>query len=275
MMIVGTAVAAGSAWIAPSAEATFYDFELPASNGYETRFSAASATDGADIEITSEAPELTTSTRYAADATVNTKKGKVAVSFGDLGSIRAKFVPRGKKKKFTTTAPGCKGVGKYQPGTFKGTIDLTAEMGFTEVAAAEAPGRAWADGAGIECRSTNAPAGVTLATFKNGAFDRLSVFKAAPDAATVVTANSGQTLRTGGAKVDVSRELELTADASAFTYAADLSSATVTLPAPFAGTGTYAKGNPSSFTGDLSVAFPGTAPVEMTDPDSVGMSRDN
>jgi hypothetical protein len=262
--------------LAPSASAIVYpasygaEFELRGSNGYEIGVSA-------DSEYVSVvATKKRTAVQYVVRGRLNEQDG-IRARLPGIGQIAVAFRPVGKPRSKPPFFPGCSGGGEeIQHGIFTGTIRIRGERGFTEVARTRAVGRVIdtrretcesggkgeRGSGGVQTTALDAIAvhGGSRLSFSAGRFE----LDFDPSSARPVYFATLGEQRNG---MLIIRTVMVEGSEASFTADAPgpLSSASVDPPSPFTGTAEYAV-NPDgsgSWTGDLSVAFPGTGPVRL------------
>ncbi|HEX7279514.1 MAG TPA: hypothetical protein VF255_07815 [Solirubrobacterales bacterium] len=205
--------------------------------------------------------------RYGADARL-----------GGLGRVRFRFVPSGRERR-VAPPPWCEGPhGRLIEGVVQGRIRFTGEDGYTRLAVrrAEAEIEAWPK---MRCRYLEGEEG--------GSKEWSATFHASDGAGPSIRFAMGRYARHLRSR---SKQVAFQADAAFFrhpvrifhsvTVAADASTFSllgpktapenfkVAPPPPFSGTATFQRTPESIFSweGDLSIQFPGTAPIALAGP---------
>ncbi len=209
------------------------------------------------------------SSTYSVAGAVSTKR--VRADLGPYGRISLRFQPSGPAKE-DKLFPGCHGrPDTSQRGVFVGTIRFRGDGGFTEVDAERAKGKIGTAGS-YSCKGgghlprpphhAKKVEEVSLkATTPHHTLDFSAAIQPQRDSfpgipAVEYSASSNQFC----GRVAVSRSVSVGGEASSFVFDKPLSSATVTPPAPFSGSGTFSRdpaGGAATWTGNLAVAFPG------------------
>jgi hypothetical protein len=216
---------------------------------------------------------------------------RVQASFGKFGSVSLKLVGY-KVRKVTISRscrrPGDPAVARVRIGTFVGRIRFHGERGFTSASARRVHGAvgepralAIATLPGDDSEEADAPRLTTLQAMSKGGATLFLAFSdgtgtstskvpesagAAPGlvhASTFVAADSEQR----GA-VEITRSTTARAPLGDFTFDNLLTTAAVTPPAPFSGTGSFVRDadGTTSWSGSLAVAFPGEPRVPLIGP---------
>jgi hypothetical protein len=155
---------------------------------------------------------------------------------------------------------------RYEAGAYEGIVEFNGEGGFTRARATKVAGRPtdalvvrrFCDRLGsAESRGSNEP-GARLAgiSYAHDRTLKFQVNKNRPDGETLFSA----TLNERHDGIRIYRQLAGAAPARAFRYGRNLRTATLSPPAPFAGSATLTRSRNSLspfFTGDLTAAFPG------------------
>jgi hypothetical protein len=252
--------------------------ELRASNGYEVVVSGEGDVVTVGVSRVHSASGSGAFTAYLARGRA-TAKG-IEANFGSYGRVAVRFhaapgpVQAG-------GPPDCAGTlaGTTRYGTFTGTVRFRGEGGYTSVNAKRAEGE-------LVTPASNACAPVdgSLLTSMHKAFATIGV--EAPFRSTLYASHKegpGEVFfeaergayagfvavqeRTEG-QVGIYNYAFARAPGSSFSTSTKLTSAKVTAPAPFSGSATLSRdaAGVRSWTGDLSVTFPGTGPVALTGP---------
>ncbi len=252
-------------------------FNLPASNGYEITVSGYDATAVVDV-----AKAHSTSARRAWSTYL--ARGKVSptaihASLGALGSLDMRFRPLGKAT-YGRRHRGCVGPDRYtiQPGSFVGSIRFRGEGGYTAATVHRVEGKVLTPRQ-LFCRDT-------LGERTKGESTAGSASKTARATRFEAFLRSGLTAMFFGAtrgdgKAEFLAEIEQTVGslgvfrgvfvrAAPSTFSADsaLGSATAAPPSPFTGSASFRRAltGAKSWSGPLTVSFPGALDVSLTDP---------
>lgn len=191
---------------------------------------------------------------------------RIEASLGGLGRISVRFHPSGRTRVTRLDELGAFSCGGRTRivrhlGTFVGTVEFQGEGGYTAVEARRAQGSVGTP-LPAACAAAARPAGkVVLRAFNRGAGTRFQTKTTAGGVA--FTASWHERLESG---VVVSRRAYTGGPPDAFAFAADLSAARVSPPAPFSGSARYrAAAGGSRWSGSLRATFPGRA-IELTGP---------
>jgi hypothetical protein len=240
-------------------------FQLQAGNGYTlivSSFGLARRAESLLLTVGKKGQEVS----YEAPATIT--ETSIQADLGALGQISVEFQRSGK-----STSVRCdeeqEAIG-FDSGSWVGTIDFHGEEGFTDVEATSAPG--YVDRAilgpfcgGVVSGGTSERAkGAALYVRNPGLGPTLSVYKHRPGAAALIVARLSEWDE--GIRIDRARGEWMPGDD--FSYATDLSAATVTPPGPFTGSARFDLGAKAGrrWSGDLTVDMPGRADVPLTGP---------
>ena len=205
---------------------------------------------------------------------------RIRASFGDFGKVDLRFRPSGRIAR-SKPRRRCKGPDRFTTrfGVFAGGIEFTGEGSYVSVSAHRAKGNVRSP-AHLHCssihiirpvkRSVDPERGVTiftptiLAALWRHAVSATNFVAFKIDAKTLFLAIAEQSL---GSVAEVRYALAV-APSKRFASDDALTSATVTPPSPFAGTGTYSAGpdGTKTWTGPLSVSFPGAPRFPLTGP---------
>lgn len=238
-------------------------FRLQGSNGYSFDVVGAQARKEFPAKVVIIVSREHTEAAYFASATVTDTS--IQADFGDLGEIAVTFHPSGRP---ATARAKCGGKPvSFDSGYYEGTIEFHGEEGYTEVAAASAPGsidffldalcfgistgRGGPFMPGAELRIRNPQLGPELSVIKNGPSAR------ARFEVSVSEYHEG---------ISILRSTTLLLPARTFRYNPRLETATLRPPAPFAGTARFDRHKKASrrWSGDLTVDMPGRADVPLT-----------
>ena len=217
---------------------------------------------------------------------------RLSADFGKLGRVSVEFHSSTPPSKPVPLPGRCKGrKPTHEAGRFEGTIEFNGEQGFTAVSATSAKGSVLQEFKRVcpigakqgRARATRASAQAKaprlfVTTMVSAArIDGHSVFfddeeiqllprdQGNPTAHLVV---AGEGERRGRVAIQRRTLIEDPGPILASPLGTEPVSATVTLPDPFSGTGSYlaAAGSPATWTGDLSVALPGAGVVPLSGP---------
>ncbi len=238
-------------------------FQLQGSNGYSFVVLGVPARDGrsAGVEIFVSGKHAAVS--YSAPATVT--ETSIQANLGELGEISVAFHPSGQP---TTARPKCGGKPvSFDSGYYEGKIDFHGEEGYTEVKATSAPGsidfllNALCGGVSGGGGGPSMP-GAELRIRNPQLGPELSVVKNRPNAQARFEVGVSE-YHDG---ISIERGTTLLMPARTFRYDPRLQTATVSPPAPFAGTARFDRGKRASrrWSGDLTVDMPGRADVPLT-----------
>jgi hypothetical protein len=254
-------------------EGTLQFFSVKASHGYQMLVGASARRDDGrgNVNVILVNRQRHRVAQYRSEAFVTDTRLKV--SFGALGRMDLTLSPSGKEGQYRAHAP-CNGTTEsYEEGTYRGRLRFRGEEGFARASASRIvvnpqplvdllcsneievetedlePGTV---GAGLEVglgmRSRGEPG---FRVVKNGPGGRAAIN------ASVFEERHG---------IVIVRAVQFVVGATAFSYDAPLSTATVEPPAPFSGSATYRRGVALAkrWTGDLTVDLPGRANVPLT-----------
>lgn len=249
------------------------EFTLPASHGYRITVSADPGGGLHSVQLIAESRSGTA--EYLVSGTVTSTK--LVASFGKLGRISVRFRPSG----VTRSVRIAKSCLKERPplvssrlGSFRGTIVFHGEHGFTRVAASHARG-----GVGDpltntakkkpQCEHHESAAekrreleAVSLDGAPSNSTVAFTAFPAPKGSAYAFLAYAAE--RAG--KMFIARYAGVGGGAEDFVFDDALTTATVTPPAPFSGTGNFRR-NPDGaveWSGDLAISLPGLGQVKLT-----------
>jgi hypothetical protein len=259
-----------------------FEFEVPSSNGYRISVVAEPGHSGAEIKTSGRAGE----------ATYITKNGKstatsINASFGKFGKVSMQFRPSGHPRKRNLSKkcdPNRPASVSSQPGEFVGTFRFRGERGYTHVIANRVRGA-------LGDPLTNEATRPIRCEFHESAAERkrelgsvsLDVNSRHPNVSfsagevignfrSTVGASSSRPILFLASSFERSGALSIFRLAGAigapsvFSFDQALTQATVTPPAPFAGSGHFRRsptGEPE-WSGSLSVALPGLGRVALS-----------
>jgi len=199
---------------------------------------------------------------------------RLKARFRGLGRIDLRLRRSGRKGRLHAPAP-CNGTTEsFDKATYRGRFRFRGEEGFAaagahRIAVNPQPWINLACSYHFEVQTENlepSAAGALLSASmkrRRRMEIELTVAKSRPAGRTLATARTAE--RKHG--IAIERQVQFVTDAPAFTYDAALSTATVELPAPFAGSAAYDRGAARQWTGDLTVDLPGRPNVSLTRPD--------
>lgn len=247
------------------------EFSLRGSNGYRLRV------EGRDGRVTLTATGPPGTAFYVVAGKVSPER--LAANFGRLGLVDVEFRPS-RRKRVEVPPSGCKGAPRITRwGTFAGTIRFSGERGFTRARAARVPGyvrssspwrcRGHRGGGGTGQRGGSGESGEAPIAFED--LDRHDGLAASAFLVPVGRSEKAffsAVLVEPRSRVQIARFASAVAPEEAFLCDESLTTATLTPPAPFSGTATFrhAPGEPLSWTGSLSVTFPGTGSIPLVGP---------
>lgn len=263
------------------------DFSLPASNGYRiTVTGEVGASRGASDDVTLFASKNDATVNYLGHGRFTSTH--MTASFGRFGGFSLNFRPSGKVRRVKVPSSCVKGrppVVTARLGTYVGTIRFMGEGGYTRVLAHRASG-----GLGdplaikpkLECQESPG------AQRREDHAVRLSANAKTADGAIALEAWAGPAYPFTGALgggsgspytflvlalerapgTEIIRSVAVPGPTADFVFDSALSSATLTPPAPFSGSGSFqdnADGT-TRWTGSLAVSFPGMPDVPLVGP---------
>jgi hypothetical protein len=253
------------------------EFELKTSNGYRIGVLGM----GRDVIVEVTRNHGSAATAYVARGTVT--PGRLRASFGDLGEVAVSFRPSGRVE-FSTPRRHCHGASQYRSrlGVFVGEIRLRGENGFFSVHSQRAKGKV-RDSLDPRCerghfgrqaerslrpsQAQATPQGLELSflsaswrhAVSSASFGALGTGKK-----TLFLASAEQS----EGRVATFRFAIKAGPSQALAIDSALTQARVSPPAPFRGTGTYraAPDGTTTWTGGLSVNFPGAGHFPLVGP---------
>jgi hypothetical protein len=269
-MLACAAVAGAGAADALAAEAlpAAHGFELQASNGYELSVFGRRPVGARPSEVVALLSRGGSSAYYVAGGRVTPTSFEA--DFGALGRVAVTYRPTGGE---IDAASGCVPPFSFPTGVYEGTIEFHGEGGYADVSATSAPG---APTSGITCglrseSSGGRTAGAQLTVISGGlemGF-HLEVHRNGPHQPAVYRAD----LLESSGDVAIVRTVRARGPASSFRFSPSLRSATLSPPAPFAGTGSFRGpgkradvGRGGRWAGNLSVDFPGRPDTSLEGP---------
>lgn len=242
-------------------------FQVRASHGYTISVIAYSGgfEGGAKVYLTARRGNAVATYTIAAAVTSD----GIRADLGSLGRVDLSLVKSGRKE---TVRPRCtREPEEFEPASYVGTFEFDGEGGYTQVALTTVPVRPYFGLLAGRCPGSGSGEalgpGIPGARIRGVSFagDRSLFFqvnKNRPRTPTVFTAS----LRELEHGILVFREIRGVAPASAFRFDHHLRRATLSPPAPFHGSATLLRRRDSllpSWTGDLSLDFPGHAEVPL------------
>lgn len=283
LRIVALAAFAIALLLSPSAAAKLHqpdfsaEFSLPETNGYSISVSASHKSTQIDVTEGQPGPRHLVLSDYTFHGSAS-KRG-IHADLGRFGTISMRFTPSGevRTEKLPKLGKGCNATRKIvrHLGTFVGVFRFEGEDGYTTAEATEVSG------------SVGDPEAVLCATFVNESgsehhhHDRRppSPYLGATTAhnalgfAAAAMGRHGKRIsfvassRENDGGVSIMRWASVIGPRSAFQFDHRLTTATLAPPPPFSGTATFErgpKGSQPSWSGSLSVSFPGRPEVPLT-----------
>ena len=250
--LVGAAALPSTAAAASSPGFKQSNLTLEASNGYTLFVSGGAGSKSLLMMATKGRGGTGTTVSYTVPGSVTTTRLKG--SFDSVGEIDVEFEPR--RTRLSSVGKPCRSSRKQATttGAWRGTIRFKGERGYSKVTAKSANG-AVITYPPSTCASLPKQRTVHLTASSFGA-GRQAFTASRRGTTTRFSAGTGETR----GKVTINRSVSV--DRGTFSFDPGLTSATVAVEAgPFAGRGSYTETgeNTGTFTGDLSVAFPGLA----------------
>lgn len=242
-----------------------YSFETHSANGYRIVVEATASTLALGVIHNERGRRAGESTYYIARA--STRGGRITSRIGSLGSVSMTFHPTGAER---VERANCRSTfTRSRPGTFVGSLRFLGEGGYVKLNAHRLRGAARRRGP--ECNPSaarrlegGAKVDRLYASFRNG-LDATYFY-----ANTLASGGSFYEVEadTGGSEYGVERFAYAFAPGSTFATDRSLSSANLTPPYPFSGTGSFqrAADGAALWSGSLAVSFPGEADVPLTGP---------
>jgi hypothetical protein len=249
-------------------------FVVPASHGYSMRVSGFGATAVVFVNKPGGRRHRAWSA-YVARGEVSPTS--LRASFGDLGKVEVRFRAAGPVS-YSKRGRGCRGADRYtiHAGVFVGTVRFRGEGGYTASDVHRVRGRAVTP-ASLHCRRpprfparSHVPRRIGVGPGKT---TRLSAwYHTGPSALYFEgllhagVAHYFAVRMKSADQVAVYRSVYAAGPAATFSFDSALTHASVSPPAPFGGTGTFRHGadGSRSWTGPLSVSFPGEPSVPLT-----------
>jgi hypothetical protein len=252
------------------------EFSLPEADGYSISVSASHESTQVDVTEGRSSSRRLIFSDYTFRGSAS-RKG-IHADLGHFGTISMRFKPSGQVRtgKLPNLGKGCNGPRKIvrHLGTFVGIFRFEGEDGYTTTEAAEVSG------------SVGDPDAVFCGTFVNesGSGHHHHIRPPSPYLG-ATTAHNGlgfaaaamgrhgnrisfvASSREKDGRASIMRWVSLVGPRSAFQFDHRLTTATLAPPPPFAGTGTFErgpKGSQPSWSGSLSVSFPGRPEVPLT-----------
>jgi hypothetical protein len=250
--LVGTAALPSTAAAAGSPGFKQSNLTLEATNGYTLLVSGSAGSKSLLMMATKGRGGTGATVSYSVTGSVSTTRLKG--SFGPVGEVDVEFEPR--RTTVRSIGKPCKASRKQATttGVWRGTIRFKGERGYSKVTAKSAKG-AVITYPPMTCTSPPKVRNVYLTATSGGSGSQaLSVSRRG------TTTHFGAGIGETRGKVTINRSVSV--GSGTFSYDSGLTSATVATEAgPFSGRGRYTEtgGNTGTFTGDLSVAFPGLA----------------
>jgi hypothetical protein len=254
----------------PNGSQTSAEFSLQGSGG--SLLSIKSVEGKVSVSVSPRQPRLGDQevSEYAVNG--STSRDAIRADFRAFGEISVQFVPSGKvRERNLKLPPHCDGPKKIvrREGTFVGTIKFTGENDYTSVVATEAAGSV---GTPLEffcvkggpVTSPGSHQRIPTVLSAGMSSGRLG-FEAALLRRGRVEFSAGETSEVEG--VSILRLVTKSDRSSRFRFDRDYRTATVAPPAPFSGAATFkrgSRGSKSTWSGSLSVSFPGKSDVPLT-----------
>lgn len=251
------------------------EFRLQGSNGY--KIGVSSASNSREVSVAALQPRSTAFVLYLTARRKHGERGFEAKLPG-VGRIAVEFHRRGKAHRLPGF-PGCEGrPGRRERGVFVGTINIHGERGYTEATATRARGtvtrtfretcRVEPNAAGMIEPKEPRPKANLIASKPSGVDFAATSYDGGPrEGAPFVDYWASRFSRSDGMKVFRAISVELARPESfAAAHNGRAASARTEPPAPFSGAADFAiaAGGEVSWSGDLSVTFPGTDPIPLT-----------
>ncbi len=251
-------------------------FRLKTGSGYEVQVAGVRGNVVIYVLRGSQAKSVTA---YVARGTVTA--GRIAAGFGKFGKVSMRFRPA--KQRTSAKHRTCRGAGRFEsrPGAFVGEFKFRGEGGYISVQARRANGQV--DSVAPQCRSGRSAQRVELATHpsQNGFWGPelpylVSDWRRGVAAAHFAAVGGGKqgtifiarTEQAHGKFAIFRLALMGASSPKALKVSNALTSARVSPPAPFSGTGNYraAPDGTVSWSGPLAVDFPGAPHYPLTGP---------
>lgn len=255
------------------------EFRVRGSNGY--RIEVEMTNEGASLDAQrnfgpgGESQEAARYQQFAAIATMS----RASANFGRVGRVSVRFNPSGRKSVFRD--PECKGGPEtVRYGTFEGTIRFEGEEGFTRFVAKKVKGEVTYTprqvcrfqievGPHHHDRPEREPViteWFAAARDPSQGPDAYTIFEASNDQENPAIAEFSAERAESRGELSIERTIAVNAPATAFAFDAELNSATLAPPAPFAGSATFTRIDnfATRWEGPLTVSFPGAANVPLT-----------
>lgn len=274
-------VLAGGAVAAPTACAKGHSFDAAEFPGYEASF-RLKGSNGYSIEIGAYAiPQeekehifISAARRgsYASYAApVRMTATTISADLGSLGKVDLHLNPSGRKR--TIPIKCSRGdTFTYEPGIYEGILEFNGEEGYTRVSETQIPLRpqltsfcGGSSGYGEGIGADEPGARLRGISFAHGRSLSFQISKNSPHAKTLFTAS----LKERHDRMRIYRGVGGFAPASAFHWVPDLSTATLSPPAPFAGSSTLVRRHNSvspRWGGNLTLDFPGRSNIHLAGP---------
>jgi hypothetical protein len=252
---------------------------FPAGNGYTVSVGGYEATAFIEASRSVGTPRrLAVSSTYVARGKVT--PASIEADFGKFGHAALRFHPSGQVVR-TKPQRHCIGPDHYtiRSGVYVGSVRFHGENGYTSASVHRVKGKEITPGQ-LRCFGSLASILRELGFGANPAKKRPKVTKLVADWRQAVTATSLEVSRKRDAtqffaatqhtegQLAIYRTAFAKAASAAFLANGSLSSASLTPPAPFAGSGSFRRGPQGAklWTGSLSVSFPGAPHVPLTGP---------
>lgn len=240
-------------------------FKLKASNGYSLTVSAFHRPDTDRGEVLVLAAKRRAAVLYFARGTVTDTS--IDADLGAVGRIDVDFAPSGRTRKEHSKCSR-KSL-DVNAGRYVGTIEFNGEQGYSEAHAGAARGDAkfvlslvCPGGSDSEGIGGHSPGALLSVHRRGGSPFEFEARKNSPSRPARFSASIDE--RRG--ELAITRAVETEAGPAAFNYDVPAGTATVSPPAPFDGEATYLRGpgKSTSWSGNLTVDFPGRADASLT-----------
>jgi len=244
-------------------------FQVTGTDGYTIDVIAEPARDAGPGSVSLYVLAKGVAAIYRAPATVT--ETTMQANLGVLGEISVSF----HRTNQPASVPCGKRAIRFDSGLYEGKIAFHGEEGYTSAEATSAPGSidyvlsAYCGGESLEGGVSHGQAsrrvpGAELFLRNPGLGARLSLRKRRPGAAALITASTAE--YTDG--ISIRRYASQWMPSSDFVYDSKLRTATITPPAPFAGTARFDREEKAGrrWSGDLTVDLPGRTGVPLTGP---------
>lgn len=244
-------------------------FRLDGSNGYSIDVNAYSEPARGEGRILVSAARRGAAASYAAP--VRMTAATISADLGSLGKVDLHFNPSGEKRTIHIKC-GKGDTFTYEPGVYEGVLRFDGEEGYTRASKTQVPLRplltsfcGGGGGYGEAIGDDEPGARLRGISFAHGRVLSFQVNKNGPRARTLFAAS----LKERHDGIYIRRAVGGFVPANAFHWASDLSTATLSPPAPFAGSATLTRNRNSIsplWRGTLALDFPGRSSVPLAGP---------